>query len=218
MKKYYFATILFSFCLLGCINFNPNKEKDSEGTEGIADQKDDAAMENSNHLKFKGVPIDGKLKEFVSRMKRKGFKRLGSEDGVEVLQGDFAAYKECVIYVSTLDNKDLVSHISVVFPDQDTWEYLYGDYKNLKGLLTEKYGQPSEVTEKFQGYSKPEDNNSRMHEVKMDRCKYETRFKTEKGEIILWIDHESVTSCFVVLCYKDKINSGIIKNIAKDDL
>lgn len=222
MKKFYLMAVLFCFCLSGCINFNPNKEKDSEEkveeeTEVVADPNDDAAMESSNHLKFKGVPIDGKLKEFVSRMKRKGFKSLGSEDGVEVLKGDFAAYKECVIYVSTLDNKDLVSRISVVFPKQETWEYLYGDYKNLKGLLTEKYGQPSEVTEKFQDRY-IDDDNDRMHAVRMDKCKYESRFKTDKGEIVLWIEHESVMSCFVVLCYKDKINGGIIKDIAKDDL
>lgn len=154
MKKLYVMAVLFCFCLSGCINFNPNKKKDSEEkveeeTEVVATSQDDAVMESNNHLKFKGVPIDGTLKEFVSRMKRNGFKSLGSEDGVEVLQGDFAAYKECIVYVSTLDNKDLVSRISVVFPKQETWEYLYGDYKNLKGLLTEKYGQPSEITEKF---------------------------------------------------------------------
>lgn len=222
MKKYYLIVVLFSFCLSGCINFNPNKEidgedKDEEETEVVADAKDNSVMESSNHLKFKGVPIDGKLKEFVSRMKRKGFKSLRSEDGVEVLQGDFAAYKECVVYVSTLDNKDLVSWISVVFPKQETWEYLYGDYKKLKGLLTEKYGQPSEVTEKFQGQY-VDDDNDRMYAVKMDGCKYETRFKTDKGEIVLWIEHESVISCFVVLCYKDKINGALIKDIAIEDL
>ena len=221
MKKYYLVAVLFYFCLSGCINFNPNKEKNSEDnvedTEVVTDPNDDAAMENSNHLKFKGVPIDGKLKEFVSRMKRKNFKSLGNEDGVEILQGEFAGYKECVIYVSTLDNKDLVSQISVEFPDQDTWEYLYGDYKNLKGLLTEKYGQPSEVTEKFQEEF-IEDDNERIHAVEMDMCKYETRFKTDKGEIILWIEHESAMSCFVALCYKDRINDGIIKDIEKDDL
>ncbi|MBQ7421432.1 MAG: hypothetical protein IJV27_04755 [Prevotella sp.] len=173
--------------------------------------------ESSNHLKFKGVPIDGTLKEFTARMKRKGFKSIGSDDGLEVLQGDFAAFKECVIYVSTLENKDLVARISVAFPKEDTWEYLYGDYKHLKELLTEKYGQPSSVTEKFQDRY-IDDDNDRMHAVKMDRCKYETRFKTDKGEIVLWIEHESVMSCFVMLAYKDKINGGIIKNVAKDDL
>ena len=222
MRKIFLVAVLFCFCLFGCINFNPNKSKDTEEkvdeeTEVMDDPKDDAAMESSNHLKFKGVPIDGTLKEFTARMKRKGFKSIGSDDGFEVLQGDFAAFKECVIYVSTLDNKDLVSRISVAFPKEETWEYLYGDYKHLKELLTEKYGQPSSVTEKFQNRY-IDDDNDRMHAVKMDMCKYETRFMTDKGEIVLWIEHESVMSCFVMLAYKDKINGGIIKDIAKDDL
>ena len=222
MKKFVFIAVLLSIFLSGCNNLNPNNDKKGEGkvveeTESATNSIDDAAMDSSDHLKFKGVPIDGTLKEFVSRMERKGFKWLGEDNGVAVLKGDFAAYKECTIYVSTLDNKDLVSQISVVFPREDSWEYLYGDYNNLKGLLTEKYGQPSEVTEKFQGMY-IDDDNDRMHAVEMDRCKYESRFKTDKGEIILWIEHDRLLSCFVALCYKDKINGGIIKDIAKDDL
>ena len=222
MRKIFLMAVLFCFCLSGCINFNPNRSKDSEekvDEEAVVDDdpNDDAMMEKSSHLKFKGVPIDGTLKEFTTRMKRKGFKSIGSDDGLEILQGDFAAFKECVIYVSTLDNKDLVSRISVAFPKEETWEYLYGDYKHLKELLTEKYGQPSSVTEKFQERY-IDDDNDRMYAVKMDKCKYETRFKTENGEIVLWIEHESVVSCFVMLTYKDKVNGSIIKNVAKDDL
>lgn len=222
MKKYYFMAILFCLCLSSCINFNPNKannteEKVDEETEIVDASQDDVAIDSNTHLKFKGIPIDGTLKEFVSRMKRKGFKSIGGENGTAILKGDFAAYKECTIYVSTLDNKDLVSRISVVFPNQETWEYLYGDYMNLKKLLTEKYGAPSSVIEEFQD-SYIRSDTDKMRSVEMGRCKYESRFITEKGEIVLWIEHESVMSCFVILAYKDKINSEIIKNIAIDDL
>lgn len=218
MRKYYLMMILFSLCLSSCINFKTNNKEGEvdEETEIIDASQDDAAIDRNTHLKFKGVPIDGTLKEFVSRMKRKGFKSIGTENGMAILKGDFAAYKECYIYVSTLDNKDLVSRISVIFPNQETWEYLHGDYMNLKELLTEKYGTPSSVTENFQErYVR--DDNSRMYAVKMNRCNYESRFTTEKGEIVLWIEHENV-SCFVALVYKDKINSNIIKETAKDDL
>lgn len=221
MKRNYLWIALVCVCFTGCINITPNNVKNTkdtiEDTEATEDTKDDAAMEISNHLKFKGVPIDGTLNQFVSRMKRKGFKKTDSFEGGAVLEGDFAGYKECEVYVSTLNNKDLVSRISVVFPNQTTWEYLYGDYKNLKELLTEKYGQPSSVTEKFQD-KYIDDDNDRMYAVKMDKCKYETRFKNDKGEIVLWIEHENVLNCFVVLQYKDKTNGEIIREVAKDDL
>jgi hypothetical protein len=48
--------------------------------------------QTSEHLSFKGVPIDGTLNEYVSKMKNSGFTLIGIEDGVAMLKGDFAAY------------------------------------------------------------------------------------------------------------------------------
>lgn len=217
MKKIYISTVILTLCFSGCLNFNPKK---NEPEKILANPQDDMAMAKSNHLKFKGVPIDGKLKEFVSRMERKGFKHVGTTDDIEILQGDFAGFKECTIYVTTLDNQDLVSRISVVFPEQDQWGYLYGDYKHLKELLTEKYGKPSACTEKFQSHydTTQLDDQDKIHNVKFDRCKYETRFTVNNGEIILWIEHDSLSSCFVMLSYKDQANTNVIREYAKDDL
>ena len=146
MKKLFLSAFIAILCFSWYYYFmNSSKEVINEEQKEVAInvEEDDATMKKSTHLKFKGVPIDGKLDEFKSRMKRKGFKHIGTQDNAEILQGDFADFKECMIYVSTLDNKDLVSKISVVFPEQKQWKYLYGDYTHLKELLTEKYGKPS---------------------------------------------------------------------------
>jgi len=172
----------------------------------------------SPHLSFKGVPIDGTLNEYVQKMKQKGFDYLGTEDGIAILTGDFAAYKGCTVGVSTLKQKDLVSKITVIFPNCETWAGLANNYYSLKDMLTEKYGMPADVTEKFQGYSEPRDDNSRMHELKMDRCKYITIFEISKGSIQLSIGHNSVMSCYVLLSYFDKINGDVIRAKAMDDL
>lgn len=174
--------------------------------------------QKSEHLTFKGVPIDGTLNEFVSKMKQNGFTHLGTEDGTAILNGDFAGYKDCHVGVSTLKQNDLVHKIAVIFPDNDTWSTLSGNYFDLKKMLTEKYGEPSDVVEKFDTYWQPRDDKSRMYQVGMDRCKYYSIWQTDKGEIQLSIDHNSVTSCFVKLAYFDKINSDKIKAKAKDDL
>jgi len=174
--------------------------------------------QKSEHLSFKGVPIDGTLNEYVSKMKQSGFSLIGTEDGTAILNGDFAGYKGCYVGVSTLKQKDLVHKIAVMFPDNNTWSTLSGDYYDLKKMLTEKYGEPSKVVEEFDTYSKPKDDNSRMHEVGMDRCKYYSIWQTNNGEIQLSIEHESVIKYFVRLGYFDKINSEIIKAKALDDL
>lgn len=174
--------------------------------------------QSSDHLTFKGVPIDGTLSEYVSKMKQNGFSCISTEDGVAMLTGDFAAYKNCIVGVATLKQKDLVSKITVLFPDRDTWSSLSGNYFDLKEMLTQKYGEPSECVEKFDTYSKPGDDGDRMRAVKMDNCKYYTIYETDKGSIQLSIEHNSVFSCYVVLSYYDKINSEIIRAKAIDDL
>lgn len=175
-----------------------------------------AQNQTSQHLTFKGVPIDGTLDKYVSIMKQNGFAMIGTEDGTAMLKGDFASYKGCILGVATTKGKDLVSKITVVFPTQDSWSSLSSNYFNLKAMLTEKYGQPTESIEEFPSYE-PEDDGSKMTQVHLDACKYVTTYETEKGSIQLSIKSD-ISSAFVVLIYSDKINSDIIREKAKDDL
>ena len=175
-------------------------------------------QDTSQHLTFKGVPLDGTLDQYVLKMKQGGFKHLSTKDGTAMLQGDFAGYKDCYVGVSTLKQKDLVYKIGVLFPEKETWSTLSGNYFDLKQMLTEKYGKPSDVVEKFDTRIEPRDDHSKMYEVQFDRCKYYSAWTTGKGEIQLSIDHNSVTSCFVKLAYFDKINGDTIKKQALDDL
>ena len=170
------------------------------------------------HLTFKGVPIDGTLDDYVSKMKQNGFTHVQTQDGTAILNGDFAGYKDCTVGVSTLKQKDLVYVIVVMFSEKNTWSTLSGNYFDLKQMLNEKYGTPSEVVEQFDGYSQPRDDENRMYKVKFDNCKYSSTWQTDKGGIVLSIGHNRINSCFVNLSYFDKINGSKIKAKAKDDL
>lgn len=177
-----------------------------------------AQNQKTEHLTFKGVPIDGTLMEYVSKMKQNGFTHLATNDGTAILNGDFAGYKDCAIGVSTLEQKDLVHKIVVIFPEKDTWSTLCGNYIDLKEMLTEKYGEPSEVVEKFDSYSQPRDDENRMYNVKFDNCKYNSTWETDKGNIQLSINHKGVVNCFITLVYFDKSNSELMRAKAIDDL
>ena len=72
------------------------------------------AQDKSEHLSFKGVPIDGTLNEYVAKMKAAGFSYLGTQDGTAILQGDFAGFKSCTVGVSTLKAVNVVSTIGVI--------------------------------------------------------------------------------------------------------
>ena len=156
-------------------------------------------LDSTDHLTFKGIPIDGTLNEYVIKMKKSGFTHIGTENGIVMLKGDFAAYKDCIIGVTTLKQKDLVSKITVIFPESDTWSSLSSNYYNLNELLTEKYGEPFEIVEEFQTSYSPKDDNSKMHEVGMNNCKYYSIYKTENGSIQLSIENDGFRRSFVRL-------------------
>lgn len=177
-----------------------------------------SAQDTSEHLTFKGVPIDGNLSEYVSKMKQAGFTHIGTQDGTAILQGDFAGFKDCTVGVSTLKTVNVVSTIGVVFPSHDDWSSLERDYNQLKSMLTQKYGDPSDVVERFQGRTNPNTNNEKLHELFMDRCTWYTTFETLKGDIQLSLQKGDLGQYFVLLKYYDKINTDTVRSAAMDDL
>lgn len=177
-----------------------------------------SAQTESEHLTFKGVPIDGTLNEYVTKMEKAGFSYLGQDDGTAMLQGDFAGYKNCIIGVSTLKAVNVVSTIGVIFPFCEDWSSLERNYDGLKSMLTKKYGEPAEVTEEFQGIVQPRSNNDKIFELSMDRCTWFSTFETPKGTIQLSMQKGEYKKHFVLLKYYDKINTDKVTSSAMDDL
>lgn len=168
------------------------------------------------HLKFKGIPIDGTLREFTSKLEAKGYEKTTEGDNYIALQGSFAGYNDCSIIVYSLDKIDLVHTVAVMFPDYDSWSLLEGNYNNIKSMLTAKYGNPVICDEGFQrDYIR--DDNSKMHELRMNRCDYSSTFATDSGIIILKLCHE-FNKCYVLLGYADSINNIYKEASAIDDL
>lgn len=176
------------------------------------------AQEVSEHMTFKGIPIDGTLNNFVSKLAEKGFTHIITNNGCAAFNGDFAGYKNCYIGVTSSADKDLVTNVSVMFPTQDTWSALVGNYFSLKEMLTTKYGKPLCSIETFQSYPQPEDDNQKMYELKLNRCRYYTLFEKEKGNVGLMLVHVVDLGCCASITYFDAINKKIVESDAIDDL
>lgn len=176
-----------------------------------------SALAQTEHLTFKGIPINGTLTEFVNRMKSAGYTYLGQEDGIGVMQGDFAGCRNCDILVATYKPTGNVSMVVVLFTTYNDWGDLEGNYNSLKSMLTLKYGEPSEVIEEFQGYE-PNTNNGKMHKLTMDQCIWGSLFSTEAGDIELSITKLNYTSGRVMLRYRDRDNTNAVKEQAINDL
>ena len=174
--------------------------------------------QTTEHLKFKGVPIDGTLNEYVLKMKQAGFQLIGTDDGVALLEGEFAGYRGCLIGVSTLKSVNVVNTIGVVFPAREDWSSLEGDYEHLKSMLTEKYGEPSDVVEKFQGYGNPQTDQEKWINLISDNCTWYTTYETKNGDVQLSLEKGDYGQYFVLLKYFDKINTDAVRSAAMEDL
>lgn len=168
-----------------------------------------------DHLKFKGTPIDGSLSEFINAMKVVGLTHIGTRDGMAVLEGDFAGFKKCTVFVYTILPLDVVSQVGVMFPLRETWSALERDYDFLKSMLTEKYSNPIDVVEEFE--KNIQDDNYKIMELRLHRCKWHSVFQNKSGKIRLSIEHFDGQE-FVFLSYKDKINTDKVKKLAMEDL
>ncbi len=174
------------------------------------------AQIESTHLSFKGVPIDGTYNSFITKLKQNGFKQDLSDH--RMLNGSFAGYSDCKIIAQYDTEIDLVYGVGVIFQDTNSWQILYNNYSNLKKMLTVKYGEPFSEIEEFQRPYSADDDNSKIHEVKMGRSNFKTVFANEKGQIVLEITEVEHLICYVMLIYVDNQNMEIIHGNAIDDL
>lgn len=169
------------------------------------------------HQEFKGVPINGTLKTFSAQMEKNGFELKATGKGRVQMEGDFAGYKNCVLDISTLYQKDLVSFVTLSFPYRTSWSDLESDYFNLKDMLALKYGNPRSSREEFTARV-PKTDSDRLYELGLDRCVYSSSFQAAYGEIRLSIKHNSTRTFHVELVYSDRANTEIIKSVAIGDL
>ena len=219
---------------------NDDKTNEVVVDTDVVNPDDVEIPDDGTHLIFNNVPINGSLKNYVAQMEKKNFRIYVQHDmfdlegdeetkeqkeqkeqkakleaykeGKATMVGDFADFKKCKLYVETLANKDLVYKIQVEFQYTSEWEKKKENYFHLKQLLTKKYGAPTSCTEKLKPESMEDyDINNSFHK---GRSKYETIYKTDKGDITLYINKNSR----IILEYLDKKNSELITEHALEEL
>ena len=86
-------------------------------------------------------------------------------------------------------------------PKSNSWEELSLEYYYLKSLLIEKYGNPSDVSEYFEG-GEPAVGPLKVINIELGLCHYSSRFTIPGGTANLLIGYMN-DSCLVFLYYHD---------------
>ena len=157
---------------------------------------------SNNHLTFEGIPITGTLENFAQK-----------------LEGEFAGYSECEIYIYKVPNQNIVHKVVVFFPEESSWEDLEKEYNQCKGMLTNQYGKPISCSETFKGGASNFRDSDKMSLVEKGECNYLSQWKVDNGSIELYITYGKEESYgLVILKYNDRINSALVDKAKEDDL
>lgn len=165
-------------------------------------------------MMFMKVPMKKSLGEFVKELRMKGFVLNEIGAGSATLEGRFAGYNHCKLFVLESEVSKNIRSVIVSFQHQKDWDGIMSVYDNLKSMLKEKYGMPTMEKGMYGQDNTPENSQMELRKIIDGQSKYSLSFKLSNGFIVL-----SVTSALnVVLGYTDMANWNESRNDAIDDL
>jgi len=174
------------------------------------------AQPDSEHLTFKGVPIEGSMTGFCQKLKEKGLNSVGSDGNITILLGDFAGRNATVGVVATDDGKN-VCGVVVMFDSSDEWNTLVNTYDYYKNLYIRKYGEPAVSLENNPAHS--DSNTALMAEVYKGTVVYGSAWKVAGGDIELSIEKSSgFYEGKVVIRYRDSQNMEVKMQSELEDI
>ena len=165
------------------------------------------SMFAEEHLKFKGVELNGSLQEFVSQMKAQGFTFKEEFANGAIMEGTFMGYSNCELFIGVTPNSKIVRSVSVYLPaEKNSWYSLKSDYTKSVEAFTNKYGKP---TNQYSFFSKPyyEGDGYEMTGVKNEKCNFLSLWEVEKGTMGV----EITKYCQVRIGYEDEANTILLR-------
>ena len=157
------------------------------------------------HLSFKGVEITGSKDDMVAALSKKGFRYEEENNGVPLVIGNFAGYKDVEVNVIPDFSSNEVIAIRAEFPVKMNWVKLEKDYSGLKELLIKKYGEPAEVVEEFR--DGPHDESAKkLVSLIRGNCTWKSVFEMKEGRITIYMKHQGPICC-VCMLYEDNAGS-----------
>lgn len=163
------------------------------------------AQSGSEHLTFKGIPIEGSMTEFCQKLKNKGFTSIDRENNLALFTGDFTG-RNATIGVKATDDGKSVFAVVVLFDPSGEWNTLVNTYDYYKDLYTRKYGNPNSIEK---NPARSDSNTALMAELDQGTVTWGSVWKVSGGDITLSITKSSgVYEGMVVITYHDTQNEA----------
>lgn len=160
------------------------------------------------HLKVKGIPIDGSTTSFVAKLRAAGLTtntKYSQALGRPILDGDFANLKDCKY--SFLETSDGTVCKVLIMSDYITgWYSCKSKYNDLKDLLKSKY----KVDGEYEAFRNPyyEGDGYELSAISQEKAIWKTFFSCDEGNISVSIEASDSREGYISVVYEDKINAA----------
>ena len=120
---------------------------------------------------FMGVPVSGTTSEFANELKLKGFVLSAESVPTLVVMSGKLGGESVELLIAGTPKNHMTAKMVVLYPKEETWYSLLGDYNKVKKIITEKYGEPDKGYEFFNDPYSLGDGYE-LQAVRLEKCFY----------------------------------------------
>ena len=169
-------------------------------------------MLGEQHLMFKTLPIDGKLKTAVKEVRSWGFMGLKIKN-MAFMMGTLDGEEVMLTFLATPKTKTLFS-VSIMYDNVETWEALMQQYQAINTALAAQYGEPSKIVNKFEPPYSINDNP--IEAFREDKASYSTFYTVTGGTVAVDVLY-SEGKLSTMVAYVDEQNAELLKEEGGED-
>lgn len=162
------------------------------------------AQDTVSHMEFKGIPLTGKIDNFVKKLQEQGYTLEKNKGNSAIMSGQFTG-KDAEVYVFSTKKSNTVWKVVIYLPKQTSWYSIKAQYEYYAEMYGKKYGTPAHT---FAFFSDPyyEGDGYEMQAVRNKKCHYFSSYHTAEGVISVEISEFEQ----VKIVYEDDANTVLM--------
>lgn len=179
--------------------------------------------DNTEHLKFKGIPITGSPYNIMKKLKVFGFRPSPNQNAnlqTVYTNGMFSGLENCCVAIKGTSISNTAFTVGVQLPSCSTWNDLKNRYEYYKGKLVKKYGTPHVYENFYAPYC--EGDGQELTALLEKKVNFYTYFFVLDGMISVYLQSNYYDGAHVIIQYSDNKGNELAEKendiLADDDL
>jgi hypothetical protein len=156
-----------------------------------------------DHLKFRGIPINGNIENFILKMRSIGYEKVCQINDGALMKGEFAGMN-CEVTIICSQKTHTVAKIVIDSPKYYDWVSIKMDYLKYKDQYSKKYGNLTSDEYFIDPYH--EGDGLELQAISSNKGIYSFSYTDGNGVVYLKISNDSTLS----FGYEDKENMHIL--------